>query len=98
MNIANIVADDLATRLAAIVGRSNVITDRSAMEVYENEWRGRYRGRARLVVRPGSTEEIAAVVTLCALMNIAIVPQGGNTGLVEGQVPDQSGEQIVLSV
>jgi FAD/FMN-containing dehydrogenase len=94
----NAATDSFAARLAAIVGRAAVITERSALDPYETEWRGRYHGRARLVVRPASTEEVAAVVRLCAAENIAIVPQGGNTGLVEGQIPDESGEQVVLSL
>jgi D-lactate dehydrogenase (cytochrome) len=94
----NAATDSFAARLAAIVGRAAVITERSALDPYETEWRGRYHGRARVVVRPASTEEVAAVVRLCAAENIAIVPQGGNTGLVEGQIPDESGEQVVLSV
>ncbi len=94
----NAISDTLATRLAAIVGRSAVITERDALTPYETEWRGRYHGRARLVVRPASTEEVAAVVKLCAAEHVAIVPQGGNTGLVEGALPDQSGEQVVLSL
>jgi D-lactate dehydrogenase (cytochrome) len=94
----NIATDTFLARLAAIVGQSGLITDRAALDPYETEWRGRYHGKARLVVRPGSTEEIAAVVRLCAAENVAIVPQGGNTGLCEGATPDESGEQVVLSL
>ena len=85
----NIATDTFLARLAAIVGQSGLITDRAALDPYETEWRGRYHGKARLVVRPGSTEEIAAVVRLCAAENVAIVPQGGNTGLCEGATPDK---------
>jgi D-lactate dehydrogenase (cytochrome) len=94
----NAETDSFISRLAAIVGRSALITERPALDPYETEWRGRYHGRARLVVRPGSTEEVAAVVRLCAAEGVAIVPQGGNTGLCEGAMPDQSGEQVVLSL
>lgn len=55
------------------------------------------RGKAFAVIRPGSTEEVAAVVRLCALAGVPIVPQGGNTGLVGGSIPDQSG-WVVLSL
>jgi D-lactate dehydrogenase (cytochrome) len=94
----NAVTDNLAARIAAIVGPAGVITERDAMTPFETEWRGRWHGRARLVVRPASTEEVAAVVKLCAAEGVSIVPQGGNTGLCEGQVPDESGRQIVLSL
>ncbi len=94
----NALGDDLVTRLAGIVGRTAVITERDLMVPFETEWRGRYHGRARLVVRPGSTAEVAAVVKLCVDESIAIVPQGGNTGLVDGAMPDKSGTQVVLSL
>ncbi|WP_338440320.1 FAD-binding oxidoreductase [uncultured Aquabacterium sp.] len=62
------------------------------------DWRQRYRGMALAVVSPASTEEVAAVVRLCAAHGTGIVPQGGNTSLVGGAVPDESGQQIVLSL
>jgi len=62
------------------------------------DWRQRYRGTALAVVSPASTEEVAAVVRLCAAHGASIVPQGGNTSLVGGAVPDESGLQIVLSL
>ena len=65
---------------------------------WEQDWRKRHRGRALAVVRPGSTAEVAAVVKACAAAGTSIVPQGGNTGLVVGGVPDDSGTQIVLSM
>jgi D-lactate dehydrogenase (cytochrome) len=94
----NAVTDTLVSRLAAICGSSAVIADRDGMTPYETEWRQRWHGKARLVVRPANTEEVAAVVKLCAAEGIAVVPQGGNTGLCEGAVPDESGKQIVLSL
>src|SRR5260221_5006899 len=62
------------------------------------EERGMYHGAARLVVRPGSTEEVAAVVRVCSGARIPIVPQGGTTGLVGGAVPWEDGRAIVLSL
>ncbi|MCH8180800.1 MAG: FAD-binding oxidoreductase [Proteobacteria bacterium] len=62
------------------------------------DWRQRYRGQALAVVFPGCTEDVAAVVRLCAAHHVSIVPQGGNTSLVGGSVPDDSGRQIVLSL
>jgi len=65
---------------------------------YENDWRKRYVGRALAVARPASTEEVAAVMKLCHQHRVAVVPQGGNTGLVGGSTPDDSGTQLVLSL
>ena len=65
---------------------------------YEEDWRGRYRGRALCVVRPGSTSEVAAVVKACIGAKVAIVPQGGNTGLVGGGVPREGGDEVLLSL
>jgi len=61
-----------------------------------SEWRGRWPGKAALIVAPASTEEVAAIVRLCSDLNIAITPQGGNTGLVGGQIPQ--GCEILLSL
>jgi FAD/FMN-containing dehydrogenase len=65
---------------------------------YEQDWRRRERGQALAVVRPGSTQEVAAVVQACVQAGASIVPQGGNTGLVVGSTPDASGTQVVLSL
>ncbi|SHN27213.1 FAD-binding oxidoreductase [Rhizobacter sp. OV335] len=87
----------LLESLRAIVGPANVLTD-GDLAGYEQDWRKRYRGRALAVVRPGSTDEVAQVVAVCARHGIAIVPQGGNTGLVGGGVPDDSGTQVLLTL
>jgi FAD/FMN-containing dehydrogenase len=68
------------------------------LSAWEHDWRRRWRGRALAVVRPGSTVEVAAVVRACAAHGVAVVPQGGNTGLVGGGVPDTSGTQVLLSL
>jgi len=68
------------------------------LAAYENDWRKRYVGRALAVARPASTEEVAAVMKLCHEHRVAVVPQGGNTGLVGGSTPDDSGQQLVLSL
>ncbi|GHC93976.1 D-2-hydroxyacid dehydrogenase [Pseudorhodoferax aquiterrae] len=83
--------------LADIVGAAHVLTGEDASG-YEQDWRRRAQGRALCVVRPGSTQEVAAVVQACAAARVAIVPQGGNTGLVAGSVPDDTGTQVVLSL
>jgi FAD/FMN-containing dehydrogenase len=68
------------------------------LPAYETDWRKRYRGRALAVVRPGHTDEVAAVVRACAAAGVSLVPQGGNTGLVGGGVPDDSGRQVLLNL
>lgn len=68
------------------------------MSGYLTDWRGRFTGQALAVVRPGTTAEVAAIIKLCNTFQIPVVPQGGNTGLVLGSVPDASGKAIVLSL
>jgi FAD/FMN-containing dehydrogenase len=85
-------------QLTAIVGQSHLITADREMTPYLIERRNIYRGRASAIVRPGSVAEVAAVVALCQANGTSIVPQGGNTGLVGGQIPNRSGTQIVLSL
>lgn len=83
--------------LRACVGQAHVLTD-GDLSAYAVDWRKRAPGRALAVVRPGSTAEVAAVVRLCAAARVAVVPQGGNTGLVVGSTPDDSGTELVLSL
>ena len=80
---------------AHVLTHEDPATDLSA---WENDWRKRARGRALAVARPGNTAEVAAVVKACAAAGASIVPQGGNTGLVVGSVPDDTGAQVVLSL
>ncbi len=87
---------DLISRLAAIVGAANVLTDPSDMEGFLREPRELFKGAAICVVRPAATKEVAAILELCWRTATPVVPQGGNTGLVGGQVPDASGAAIVL--
>ena len=75
-----------------------MITDEAGKHPYLTDWRDNYLGTALAVVRPASTEEVAAVVKLCAAEKVAIVPQGGNTGLVGGGMPHEDGREIVLSL
>jgi FAD/FMN-containing dehydrogenase len=93
--------DVLLDTLRAAVGAAHVLThdDPAAdLSAWEQDWRKRTRGRALAVVRPASTAEVAAVVKACAATGTAIVPQGGNTGLVVGSTPDASGTQVLLSL
>lgn len=87
----------LLDTLAALVGPAHVITD-GDLCAWEQDWRRRVRGKALAVVRPANTRQVAAVVQACAATGTAIVPQGGNTGLAVGSIPDDSGTQIVLAL
>jgi FAD/FMN-containing dehydrogenase len=83
--------------LRAAVGAAQVLSD-GDLSAWERDWRRRWQGKALAVVRPGSTAEVAAVVRACAGHGVSVVPQGGNTGLVGGGVPDASGTQVLLSL
>ena len=87
----------LLDTLRSVVGAAHVLTD-GDLSAWQHDWRKRWHGKALAVVRPGATEEVAAVVRACAGLGVAIVPQGGNTGLVGGGVPDASGTQVLLSL
>ena len=90
--------NSLRGALAAIVGDRHVLAAASDTAPYLTDWRRQYRGSALCVVRPASTAEVSAVVRLCAEAGVAIVPQGGNTGLSGGSVPAGTQNQIVLSL
>jgi FAD/FMN-containing dehydrogenase len=77
----------LSAALADIVGPAHVLVDAELRAPFETDWTRRFGGPARLVVRPGSTDEVAAVVRVAAARRVGIVVQGGNTGLVGGAVP-----------
>jgi FAD/FMN-containing dehydrogenase len=89
---------DFIQKLAAIVGDRGLIVDAAGKHPYLTDWRENFLGTALAVVRPATTEEVAAVVGLCAAEKVAVVPQGGNTGLVGGGTPDEDGREIVLSL
>lgn len=85
-------------QIEAIVGTKNVLTDTADTAPYLQDWRGRYKGEATCVVRPGSTEEVAAVVRLCNQQDRPIIPQAGNTGLCGGAVPAARNDCVVLNI
>ncbi len=87
----------LINALRTTVGAANLLVE-GDLSAYEQDWRKRFRGRALAVVRPANTAEVSAVVKLCARHGAGLVPQGGNTGLVGGSVPDASGTQVLLSL
>src|SRR5512142_55313 len=88
----------LTEELAGITGEANVLTGRDVMAGYVTDWTGRYRGTAACVVRPASAAEVAEVIRACARHGAAIVPQGGNTGLVGGGVPWRRGSAAATAV
>lgn len=88
---------DLVARLASLIGEANVLTGEDCAP-YLADWRGRYHGRCLVVARPGTTEEVAAVVRACAEAHVPVVPQGGNTGHCGGATPDESGAALVLAL
>jgi FAD/FMN-containing dehydrogenase len=89
---------ELVADLKKIVGEAAVLTDPSDVEPYVQDWRGIYRGETPAVVRPANTGEVAAVIRLCADRRVAVVPQGGNTGMCMASVPRVGRNEIVLSL
>jgi FAD/FMN-containing dehydrogenase len=88
----------LLDRLAALLGPRGLLTGADALAPHLADWRDLYRGRSPCVVRPADTAELAEAVRLCAAAGAPLVPQGGNTSMVGGATPDESGRQIVLSL
>ncbi|MDX2287712.1 MAG: FAD-binding oxidoreductase [Hyphomicrobiaceae bacterium] len=88
----------LIAHLAAIVGPGHALTTSADQAAYLTEWRGLYTGRTLLVLRPGSTAEVSAILSACHEARVGVVPQGGNTGLVGGQIPFETGREIVVSL
>src|SRR4029453_16445054 len=89
---------DFVSKLQAIVGERGLILDEPGKHPYLTDWRENYLGAALAVVRPATTEEVAAIVKLCIAEKVAIVPQGGNTGMMGGGTPQPQGREIVLSL
>jgi FAD/FMN-containing dehydrogenase len=90
------ISPELLARFVAIVGEKYAVTDAAEQEPYLIEGRGLYRGATPAVLRPGSVEEVAAIVRLASETGTAIVPQGGNTGLVGGQIAHNC--EVVVSM
>lgn len=88
----------LIERLSAIAGKTAVSCDPCVSASYLAEPRGLYSGRAICIVKPETPDSVAQILEFCSTYGIGVVPQGGNTGLVGGQTPDDSGTQIVLSL
>ena len=89
---------DLIDRLRAVVGPAHVLVSEADMAGFVRDWRGRYAGRARCVVRPRTTGEVAEVVRTCRQAGVPMVPQAGNTGLVGGAIPLGDAEAVIVNV
>jgi len=92
------VPGDVLDRIKAAVGPKGWTDDAAALAPQLIDWRRRYQGRTPLLVRPGSTAEVAEVVRLCADARVPIVAQGGNTSLCGGSIPSEAGDEILLSL
>ncbi|MEQ1697084.1 MAG: FAD-binding oxidoreductase [Hyphomicrobiaceae bacterium] len=89
---------EVIARFVEIVGAQFAITDPADQAGYLREERGLYTGKSPVVLRPASTAQVAAIMRVAHEAGVAIVPQGGNTGLVGGQIPYETGGEVVLSL
>ena len=87
----------LLNAIRAVVGDRGLLTDSADTAAYTEDWRHLYQGRTSAVIRPGTTQELSEVVRLCAASATPIVPQGGNTSMVGGAVPNENGAELILS-
>ncbi len=87
----------LIAEVRARFGERAAITDPVEIEPWLSDWRGRYHGRSEAILAPSSTEEVAAIVRLAGELGVALVPQGGNTGMVAGATPPEDGSALLLS-
>ena len=89
---------NLLEQLRDIVGVNGCVTDPEELQPYLTEWRGTYVGQTAALVKPSLATEVSAIVKACGKAGAAIVPQGGNTGMCGGAVPDATGNQVILSL
>lgn len=89
---------DLLDRLAVLLGPKGFTRDADMLAPWLTDWRGKYHGRAAAMLSPASTTEVQQIVRLCTAAQVALVPQGGNTGMVGGATPDASGDALLLSL
>ena len=91
-------SSETLAHLAAVVGEKYAIRDPGEMVAYMTEWREIWTGKSPLVLRPKSTAEVAQILTIASATETAVVPQSGNTGLVGGQIPFETGDEVLLSL
>lgn len=85
-------------QLSEILEQKYILTQDEDKAPYLTDWRKRFTGKAFAVLLPSTTDQVAAIVKLCAAHQIALVPQGGNTGFCGGATPDNSGKQVILNL
>jgi FAD/FMN-containing dehydrogenase len=89
---------NLIDQLSSVLGQKYILTTDEDKAPYLTDWRKRYTGKALAVLLPGNSSEVSSIVKLCAENQVAIVPQGGNTGFCGGATPDNSGKQVILNL
>jgi FAD/FMN-containing dehydrogenase len=89
---------NLIDQLSSVLGQKYILTTDEDKARYLTDWRKRYIGKALAVLLPGNSSEVSSIVKLCAENQVAIVPQGGNTGFCGGATPDNSGKQVILNL
>lgn len=89
---------EFLAQLGQVLDARGLLTDATDLAPYRHDWRNMFHGTPLCAVLPRSSEEVAQVVRLCAQAGVPLVPQGGNTGLSGGATPDDSGQQVVLSL
>ncbi|WP_395327181.1 FAD-binding oxidoreductase [Novosphingobium sp. BL-8H] len=91
-------ADAFLSEAGALLGPRGLTTDADLLAPWLTDWRGRFTGKALAMASPATTEELSALARLCTRHGIAIVPQGGNSGMSGGATPDESGHALLLSL
>ncbi len=91
-------SDAFLDAAAKVLGPRGLTRDADLMEPWLTDWRGRYTGRALALASPATTQEVSALVKLCAQHRVPIVPQGGNSGMSGGATPDESGAALLVSL
>jgi FAD/FMN-containing dehydrogenase len=91
-------SETLEKALADALGPRAVTTEREAFAVNTRDWRGRYKGEARCMVQPTDTTSVSKAIRICAAHSAQVVPQGGNTGVCGGAIPDRTGKQVILNL
>jgi len=89
---------EILDQLKGIVGQGNYIDDALKMNSYLSDWRNQFQGLSPLILKPVDCNMVSKILILCNKHHIAIVPQGGNTGLVGGSIPSNSGTEIIISL
>ena len=89
---------EILDQLKGIVGQGNYIDDALKMNSYLSDWRNQFQGLSPLILKPVDCNMVSKILVLCNHHHIAVVPQGGNTGLVGGSIPSNSGTEVIISL